>query len=119
MWALVLVSGCQSDRAVVWQKDVVSPDGQYTVHAETVQQSGPGNAAVWTTVELRQTWRESGVMVLDLVPIQLPPPGQDAVRINWRDARHLKLSWAPGSKVTFQAVKAIEVQIEAGPSGQE
>lgn len=115
MGVLSLVSGCESDQAVVWQADAVSPDGGYTVHAETIQQSGPGNAWIWTTVKLTQKGQKTGVDILGLSHDLLPRPPGYAVQMRWLGPRRLRLAWAPGSEVNFQAVRAITVDIEAGP----
>ena len=115
MGVLSLVSGCESDQAVVWQADAVSPGGGYTVHAETVQQSGPGNAWVSTTVNLTQKGQETGVEILGLSHDLLPRPPGYAVQMRWLGPRRLRLAWAPGSKVNFQAVRGITVDIEAVP----
>ncbi|NII53795.1 hypothetical protein [Luteibacter sp. SG786] len=116
---LFLLNGCESDQAVVWRTDSVSPGGEYTVHAETVQQSGPGNAWISTTVTLRQLGQKAGVHILDLSHDLLPRPPGSAVDITWAGPRHLVLVWAPGSEVGFQAGKAIEVDIDAMPRRQE
>jgi len=116
MGVFFLLGGCESDRAVVWQADAVSPDGAYMTHAETVQQSGPGNAALWTTVELRQKWRETGVEILGLSHDLLPRSPGYAVQMKWLGPRRLRLAWAPDSEVNFRAVRAITVDIEAGPN---
>jgi hypothetical protein len=115
VWLFMLLSGCESDRAVVCQADAMSPDGGYKVHAETVQQSGPGNAWVSTTVKLTQKGQEAGVDILGLSHHLLPGPPGYAVRMRWLGPRRLLLAWAPGSEVNFQAVRAITVDIEAGP----
>lgn len=116
---LSLLSGCESDQAVVWQADAVSPDGAYTVHAETVQQSGPGNAWISTTVKLTQTGQETGVDILVLSHNLLPRPPGYAVQMRWLDPRRIRLAWAAGSEVDFRAVRAIAVDIESAPRGKE
>ena len=109
------LSGCQSDQAVVWQTDVASPDGHYTVHAETIQQSGPGNAWISTTVELIQTGQEKGVEILNISHSMLPRPASNAVRATWIGERKLRLEWHPGSELEFQAIRSSGVDIEAFP----
>jgi hypothetical protein len=107
--------GCESDQAIIWQADAVSPDGRYKVHAETVQQSGPGNAWVSTEVKLAQKGQEEGVDILVLSHDRLPQPVQDAVRMTWVDGKNLRLEWLSGSEVDFQAVRAMGVDIKALP----
>jgi len=113
MPVLFLVIGCGSDRALVWQTDAVSPDGGYTVHAETVQQSGPGNAWISTRVKLTQKGQNLGVDILGLSHDRLPRPPGYAVQIRWQGPRRLRLAWTPGSEVDLQAVRAIGVDIDA------
>ncbi|WP_448097229.1 hypothetical protein [Luteibacter yeojuensis] len=112
---LLSMCGCESDQAIIWQADVVSPDGRYKVHAETVQQSGPGNAWVSTEVKLAQKGQEKGVDILVLSHDRLPQPVQDAVRMAWVDGKNLRLEWLSGSEVDFQAVRAMGVDIKALP----
>jgi len=116
MAVLSLISGCESDRAVVWRADAVSPDGGYTAHAETVQQSGPGNAWISTRVKLTQKGQEVGVEILGLSHKVLPRTPEHAVQMRWLGPRRLWLAWAPDSEVDFLAVRAIAVDVEAAKS---
>lgn len=116
VFAVVLaVSGCDSDRAVVWQANVASPDGNYRVHAETVQQSGPGNAWVSTQVTLGQGGPDRAFEILSLSHDIVPPPGIDPVSIHWTGPRTLRLEYLPSSNVDFEAIKGAGVEIESVP----
>ena len=109
----VSLAGCGKDWAVTWQADAGSSDGHYQAHAETIQQSGPGNAALWTEVRLTQKGRVEGSTILVLMHNNSPQDVRNAVRMTWVGDSKLRVEYTASSDVAFQAVKAAGVEIES------
>ncbi|QWT19105.1 hypothetical protein KPL74_15290 [Bacillus sp. NP157] len=110
--------GCGDDRAVVWEAHVKAPDGHYRVNAQTIQQSGPGNAALSTRVKLSQRDDDEGDDILDLSHSQMAEVINGPVKVVWLDNTTLRLEFVPSSHVDFQAIKAAAVTIDAVPMPQ-
>lgn len=113
--SLLALCGCESDRAVIWQAHVKSPDGHYQVNAATTQQSGPGNAALYTEVELSQRDGDAGGDILDLSHSDVSELVGGPVTVTWVNSTTLHLEYNPASDVTLQVVKAGGVNIESSP----
>ncbi len=113
--SLLALCGCESDRAVIWQAHVKSPDGHYQVNAATTQQSGPGNAALYTEVKLSQRDDDAGVDILGLSHSDVSELVGGPVSVTWVNNTTLHLEYDPVSEVDFQAVKSSGVNIELSP----
>ena len=51
---VLILSGCGAATHTVWRTQSTSPDGQWIAGAKTEQTSGPGNAAIYTSVYLKR-----------------------------------------------------------------
>jgi len=115
--AVALLSGlaaCGNDSAVVWQAQATSPDGSKKVVAKTEQFSGPGTAAVYTTVSVaRSDGGGEPVNVLVLRNPNAKPVSALEVQMVWRDSGHLDLTFDKSAKRTFEAVLYGEVVISS------
>lgn len=114
----LLVSGCGDDRAVIWQAHVKSPDGHYQVNAATTQQSGPGNAALYTEVKLSQRDDEAGFDILDISHEDDRELIGGPVTVTWVDNTTLRLEYNSVSRVDFQAIKSAGVEVRSLPRPQ-
>lgn len=109
----LLAAGCGDDRAIIWQAHIKSPDGHYQVNAATIQQSGPGNAALYTEVKLSQRDDEAGFDILDLSHNDESELAGGPVTMTWVNNTTLRLEYNPVSRVDFQAVKSGIVNIQS------
>lgn len=112
---LLTVSACSDDQAVIWQAHVKSPDGHYLANAATTQQSGPGNAALYTVVKLSQREGDEGFDILTFSHHSTQELGGGAVTMSWVDNKTLHVAYVPSSTVDFQAVRGAGVTIELVP----
>lgn len=102
-----LSSGCKSG-TTIWSTEVRSPDGQWLAMASTDQFSGPGNAALMTTVYLKRTKGPQ-----DMIEVLLF--NQDAksidLNINWLTSSHLEVTYRQPASIDFQAITCAGVNI--------
>jgi uncharacterized protein YceK len=102
-----LLSGC-SNVATIWSTEVRSPDGRWLAMARTDQYSGPGNAALLTTVFLKHTKGPKS-------PIEVLLFTQDAksidLKMNWPTSSHLEVTYKQPAVIDFQAIKCGGVDI--------
>jgi len=112
MAAALSVSACSSDQAVIWEAHVRSPDGHYQANAATTQQSGPGNAALYTVVKLSQRDDDEGFDIATLSHISTRELAGGAVTMKWVDEETLSVAYEPSATVDFQAIKGAGVTIE-------
>jgi hypothetical protein len=112
---LLTVSACSDDQAIIWQAHVKSPDGHYLANAATTQQSGPGNAALYTVVKLSQREGDEGFDILTFSHHSTQELGGGAVTMSWVDNKTLHVTYVPSSTVDFQAVRGAGVTIELVP----
>lgn len=110
-----LVSACSDDQAVIWQAHVKSPDGHYEANAETIQQSGPGNAWLSTVVKLSQGKDDEGFEILLFSHSSAQELAGGAVSMTWVDNKTLRVKYVPSSTVEFQAVRGAGVTIDLEP----
>jgi len=114
---LSLLSGCESDQAVVWQKDLPSLDGSRVVVAKTTQYSGAGTAAVFTTVEIARADGER--KPVEILVFEVPnetKPATITVDMSWVDATHLDVAYPRDAKLSFRADLYGPINITAHPS---
>jgi hypothetical protein len=102
-----LLSGCKN-ATTVWSTEVRSPDGQWCAIARTDQYSGPGNAALLTTVYLKATKGPQD-------PIEVLLFMQDAksidLKMNWPTSSHLEVTYKQPAVIDFQAIKCAGIDI--------
>lgn len=118
VWLLVVaitLSGCDSDRAVIWEAHVRSPDGHYRANATTTQQSGPGNAALYSEVNLSQGDADEGCEILSFSHHGVYELKDGAVTMTWVGNTTLHVEYVPSATVDFQAIKCAGVTIELEP----
>jgi hypothetical protein len=110
-----LLSGC-SNVATIWSTEVRSPDGRWLAIAHTDQYSGPGNAALLTTVFLKHTKGPKS-------PIEVLLFMQDTksidLKMNWPTASHLEVSYKQPAVIDFQAIKCggVDISVQDVSSG--
>jgi len=101
------LSACKN-AVTIWSTEVQSPDGRWLAIARTDQYSGPGNAALLTTVQLRRTKGPKG-------PIEVLLFMQDAksidLKMNWPTPSHLEVTYKQPAVIDFQAIKCGGVDI--------
>jgi hypothetical protein len=92
----------------IWSTEVQSPDGRWLATARTDQYSGPGNAALLTTVQLKRTQGPKD-------PIEVLLFMQDAksidLKMNWPTPSHLEVTYKQPAVIDFQAIKCGGVDI--------
>ena len=97
-----------SNAVTIWSTESSSPDGQWRAIARTDQYSGPGNAALLTTVYLKAIkGRKDEIEVLLLM--------QNAksidLKMNWLTPAHLEVTYRQPAVIDFQAIKCGGVDI--------
>src|SRR5215467_5335655 len=102
-----LLAGCHNP-ATVWSTEVRSPDGLWIAIAQRDQFSGPGNAAVYTTVYLKRTAGRTDPMEILLFNEN---EGPTDLKMNWLTPSHLEVTYKQPVIIDFQAVKCGGVEI--------
>lgn len=111
----ITLAGCESDRAVIWQAHVRSPNGHYLASATATQQSGPGNAALYSEVKLSQGDANEGCEILSFSHHGVYELKGGAVTMTWVGNTTLHVEYVPSATVDFQAIKCAGVTIELEP----
>ena len=105
--ACAALSACKN-AVTIWSTEVRSPDGRWLAIARTDQYSGPGNAALLTTVQLRRTKGPQD-------PIEVLLFMQDAksidLKMNWPTSSHLEVTYKKPAVIDFQAIKCAGIDI--------
>jgi hypothetical protein len=106
-----------SNAVTIWSGESPSPDRQWRAIARTDQYSGPGNAALLTTVYLKPTkGRKDEIEVLLFM--------QDAksidLKMNWLTPSHLEVTYKQPAVIDFQAIKCggIDISVKDLSSGK-
>lgn len=106
-----VLMGC-SDSQTIWSTQAKSPDGFWVASAQTERHSGPGNAAVLTTVYLRRT-SDSGkpdeILVLAHDPHS--QSGTVDLMLQWLTPTHLEIGYGQNATVDFEVVKYAGIDI--------
>lgn len=128
----VAFSGCESrDDLVVWKAALSSPDGDWVATADTVQNGGPGNAEIHTTVFLQGRNKKVPPQEVFGVEFQGPIPhpytldnvanagGCVGLTMVWSAPNQLHLSYEgkPGNEVGLHVAKLanVEITVESRP----
>lgn len=99
-----LCAACTEDSAVVWQRSVKSPNGSSVAVAKTTQYSGPGTAAVFTTVDIvRADGEGKPVEVLVFEDPSEVNPAAIQVEMSWKDTALLDIAYPKNAKLSFRA----------------
>jgi|SRR5208282_5135315 len=105
--ACALLFGC-SNAVTIWSTESSSPDGQWRAIARTDQYSGPGNAALITTVHLKAAkGRKDDTQVL----LFMQNEKSIDLKMNWSSPSHLEISYKQPVEVEFQAIKCAGIDI--------
>ena len=110
------LSGCSEDSAVVWKKELRFLDGSSIVVAKTTQYSGPGTAAVFTTVDIARADGEG--KPVEILVFEVPNetnPATITVDMSWIDATHLDVAYPKNAKLHFRADIYGEININSHP----
>lgn len=105
----VLLSGCGPK--TIWSAEARSPDGHWVASARTDQYSGPGNAGLYTTVELRRTSGQKSPLEILLLDYQAAYPSEANVKMIWLTPSHLEMAYNTHADIDFQAVKCAGIDI--------
>jgi hypothetical protein len=122
--ALILGCGTRDD-AVVWKEQTKSPDGLWLATADTIQNGGPGNAEIHTTVFLQHESTKDAPQEIFVAECDGPMPHPYALDNNankggciglsmaWVTPKHLRLTYETrqGTHVLFQVAKLSDVEI--------
>jgi len=115
--ASLCLAACGATDVVTTASDSLdSPDGHWTAIVESKQWSGPGNAFDATHVDLKQKGQPP-FRILEFTHEYATMK----IRMTWMDAQHLKVQFGPSDKpcdhvdVTFQAVRAADIEIRTEP----
>ena len=121
-----LILGCTSrDDLVVWKAELASPDGVWLAIADTVQNGGPGNAEIHTTVFLQGPNKRGPRQEVFGIECQGPIPhpytldnvanagGCVGLTMVWSAPNQLHLSYEekPGNEVGLHVAKLANVEI--------
>jgi hypothetical protein len=97
--------------ATIWSTESPSPDGLWVATARTDQYSGPGNAAIASSVWLRRTkGRQDEINVFEAE--------QDTksigLTLNWMSPTHLQITYKEPVNIDFQAIKCglIDISVQ-------
>ena len=102
-----LLAAC-SNAVTIWSTEVRSPDGQWRAIARTDQYSGPGNAALLTTVYLKATkGRKDEIQVL----LFMQNAKSIDLKMNWPSLSHLEVTYKQPAEIDFQAIKCAGIDI--------
>jgi hypothetical protein len=110
-----LLFGC-SNAVTIWSTESRSPDEQWFAIARTDQYSGPGNAALLTTVYLKSTkGRKDPIEVL----LFMQNARSIDLKMNWPTPSHLEVTYKQPAVIDFQAIKCagIDISVQDVSSG--
>ena len=113
---IALCASCSDDSAVVWQRSLRSPDGGSVIVAKTTQYSGPGTAAVFTTVEVaRADGERKPVEILVFEDPSELNPAAIQVEMSWTSDGHLEIAYPKEARLHFRADLYGDIEIKSHP----
>jgi hypothetical protein len=113
----LLLSACRSNPTTIWSAEARSPDGHWVASARTDQYRGPGNAGLYTTVELMRTSGQKSPMQVLLLDQQ--ETGEITLKMNWLTPTHLEVAYTKHPSLDFEAVKCAGIDVSTRPSERD
>jgi hypothetical protein len=115
-WATLLalafcltMAGCGDDSAVIWTAKEKSPDGLWLAIANVRQYSGPGQAGLYTEVNLARVGEEKNPM--QVISLNVGSVREPHVDLHWLTNRHLEVTYYGNPGIDFQAVRSSGLDI--------
>lgn len=110
--ACLLASGCDPAHETIYSTEARSQNGFWIASDKTVRYSGPGNAAVISSVYLQRADKSNPPV--EILEFFHDGPGSQAgigLAMKWVDPAHLAVSYNGHASIDFQAVRAAGVDI--------
>ena len=105
----ILLSTCRANPTTNGSAEARSPDGRWIASARTDQYSGPGNAGLYTAVELRRTSSQNSPTQILLLDQQ--EMGEITLKMSWLTPSHLEVAYTKHPRIDFQVVKSGGIDI--------
>jgi hypothetical protein len=110
-------SGCDPAHETIRSTEARSPNGYWLASSSTVRYTGPGNAAVITTVYLqRADESKPRVKILEFFHNGIGSQAGIDLQIQWSSPTHLLVTYNGNASIDFQAVKSADVDISLNNS---
>ena len=110
--ACLLAAGCDPAHEIIASTESRSPNGYWVASDSTVRYSGPGNAAVISSVYLQRA--DKSKPPVEILEFFHDGPGSQTgigLTMSWADPSHLAVAYNGHASIDFQAVKAAGVNI--------
>jgi hypothetical protein len=107
----VLLCGCRDNPTMIWSEESRSLDGLWLARAHTDQYSGPGNAGLYTMVELKRLNGPKKVTEILEFDFQTATPDRATIKMNWFTPTHLNVTYGGDANLDFQVVKCAGIDI--------
>lgn len=110
--ACLLASGCDPAHETIHSTEARSQNGFWIASDKTVRYSGPGNAAVISSVYLQRADKSNPPV--EILEFFHDGPGSQTgigLTMKWADPSHLAVAYNGHASIDFQAVKAAGVNI--------
>ena len=113
--SLAIIAVCVSlygcGPTTIWSAEARSPDGLWLAMAHTDQFSGPGNAGLYTIVELKRPNGFKKVTEILLFDFNEDTPDRATVKMDWLTPTHLEVTYGGNPNLSFQVVKCAGIDI--------
>ena len=103
------MAGCGDDSAVIWTIKEKSPDGLWLAIANVRQFSGPGQAGLYTEVNLARVGEEKDPM--QVILLNTGAVSEPHVDLHWLANRHLEVVYYGNPGIDFQAIRSAGLDI--------
>ena len=107
----LLLDGCLHNSRTIWSEESPSPDGLWLATAHTDEFSGPGNAGLYTQVELKRRRGPKETTEILLFDFQSATPDKATVEMKWLTPTRLDVTYAGNAVLDFQVVKCAGIDI--------
>lgn len=108
----LLGTGCDPAHETISSVESRSPNGYWIASNKTVRYSGPGNAAVISSVYLQRADKSKpSVEILEFFYDGQGSQTGIGLTMRWADPSHLEVAYNGHASIDFQAVKAAGVNI--------